>query len=233
MPSTDLVLIPGLICDAALWAHQTKHLAELGKIAVAETTGGGDLGDMAHAVLAAAPARFGLAGFSMGGYIALEIMRRAPQRVDRLALIDTSARADSPKQSELRRQYMAQTRAGTYKGVTPRLARDFVHPDQRDNTALIGTITKMAENLGPDVFLAQQEAIMGRPDSRPGLGAIDCPTSVLVGREDTATPPEVAQEMADHIPGAHLVVIEQSGHMAPLEQPQAVTALLRTWWLYQ
>ncbi len=232
MKSADLLLIPGLICDATLWAHQTTHLAELGDITVADTTQGGDLGDIARTILAAAPERFALAGFSMGGYIALEMMRQAPERVDRLALIDTSARADSAAQTTLRRQYMAQARAGTYKGVTPRLARELVHPDQRENAVLIDTISEMAENLGPEVFLAQQEAVIGRPDGRGGLAAIECPTTVVVGREDPVTTLEMAREMADAIAGARLAIIEQSGHMTPLEQPQAVTALLRLWWRY-
>ncbi len=232
MKTAELLLIPGLICDATLWAHQTTHLADIGKIAIADTTQGGDLDELAAAILAAAPERFALAGFSMGGYIALEMMRQAPERVDRLALIDTSARDDSAAQTTLRRQYMAQARAGTYKGVTPRLARELVHPDQRENAGLIGTISGMAENLGPEVFLAQQEAIMKRPDSRGELAAISCPTLVMVGREDPVTTLEMAQEMVDGIAGARLAIIEQSGHMTPLEQPQAVTALLRLWWQY-
>lgn len=232
MKTAELLLIPGLICDATLWAHQTAHLADIGKVAVADSTQGGDLDELAAAILASAPERFALAGFSMGGYIALALMRQAPERVDRLALIDTSARDDSAAQTTLRRQHMAQARAGTYKGVTPRLARELVHPDQRENAGLIGTIAGMAETLGPEVFVAQQEAIIKRPDSRGGLAAIGCPTLVMVGREDAVTTLEMAQEMVDGIAGARLAVIEQCGHMAPLEQPQAVTALLRLWWQY-
>lgn len=222
-------MIPGLICDAALWAHQTAHLGDVGRPTVADTTGGGSLGDMAQAILDAAPERFALAGFSMGGYVSLEIMRRAPDRVERLALIDTSARADSPEQSALREQYINQTKAGSYKGVTPRLARTLVHPDQRENADLIDAITGMGERLGPEVFLKQLAAIRGRPDSRPDLAAISCRTLVLCGRDDAVTPPEVAAEMAEAIPNGQLVLIEQSGHMTPLEQPQAVTALLWSW----
>ena len=226
---TPLVLIPGLICDAELWRHQTTHLADIATTSVADTTTGGGMADLAAAILVAAPERFALAGFSTGGYISLEIMRQAPERVDRLALLDTSARPDTAEQLAQRRQYVKQTEAGSYKGVTPRLARTLVHPAQRDNAALIDTITGMAERLGPAVFLSQMAAVMARPDSRGGLAAIDCPTLVVCGREDMLTPPAVAAEMADGIPGGQLVLVEQSGHMTPLEQPQAVTALLRLW----
>lgn len=226
---TPLVLLPGLLCDAALWRHQTDTLADIAEITVADLTGDDRFDDMARTVLKAAPETFALAGLSMGGYVAHEIMRQAPDRVTRLALLDTSARADTPEQSERRRAFIEQTRRGDFKGVTSRLLPMLIHPDRLEDGDLTGTITTMAEGVGREAFLRQQNAIMNRPDCRRDLGAIHCPTLVLCGRQDALTPLAGHQEMADGIPDSKLVVIEDCGHMAPLERPRAVSAVMRYW----
>ncbi len=226
---TPLVLLPGLLCDAALWRHQTDTLADIAEITVADLTGDDRFDDMARSVLETAPETFALAGLSMGGYVAHEIMRQAPDRVTRLALLDTSARADTPGQSERRRAFIAQTRHGDFKGVTSRLLPMLIHPDRLEDGDLTGTIMAMAEGVGREAFLRQQNAIMYRPDGRRDLGAIDCPTLVLCGRQDALTPLAGHQEMADGIPDSTLVVIEDCGHMAPLERPRAVSAVMRYW----
>lgn len=226
---TPLVLLPGLLCDAALWRHQMDTLADIAEITVADLTGDDRFDDMARTVLKAAPETFALAGLSMGGYVAHEIMRQAPGRVTRLALLDTSARADTPGQSERRRAFIAQTRHGDFKGVTSRLLPMLIHPDRLEDGDLTGTIMAMAEGVGREAFLRQQNAIMHRPDGRRDLGAIHCPTLVLCGRQDALTPLAGHQEMADGIPNATLVVIEDCGHMAPLERPRAVSAVMRYW----
>lgn len=225
----DLVLLPGLLCDAALWAHQAAALADIARPVVADLTGQDSVAGLAESVLAAAPERFALAALSMGGYVAFEIVRRAPERVTALALMDTSARPDSEEQSEVRRGLIALSRRGRFKGVTPRLLPRLIHPDRLDRPEPAGTIIVMAERTGQQAFIRQQTAIMGRPDSRPGLGAIACPTLVAVGRQDALTPPELAAEMATGIPGARLEIIEASGHLPPLEQPEATAALMRAW----
>ncbi len=224
-----LVLVPGLLCDAALWRHQAAHLGGLAEVIVADTTRRDTIAGMAEDILDAAPARFALAGLSMGGYVALEIMRRAGERVERLALLDTSARADTPEQTRRRRDLIALARRGRFKGVTPRLLPLLVHPARLEDADLVATVTAMAERVGRDAFLRQQTAIMGRPDSRGDLAGIVCPTLVLCGREDALTPVEHHREMADGIPGARLVIVEDCGHLAPLERPYAVTAVLRYW----
>ena len=226
---TPLVLLPGLLCDAALWRHQTDTLADIAEITVADLTGDDRIDDMARTVLKAAPETFALAGLSMGGFVAHEIMRQAPGRVTRLALLDTSARADTPGQSERRRAFIAQTRHGDFKGVTSKLLPMLIHPDRLEDGDLTGTITAMAEGVGREAFLRQQNAIMNRPDCRRDLGAIHCPTLVLCGRQDALTPLAGHQEMADGIPDSTLVVIEDCGHMAPLERPRAVSAVMRYW----
>ena len=226
---TPLVLLPGLLCDAALWRHQTDTLADIAEITVADLTGDDRFDDMARTVLETAPETFALAGLSMGGYVAHEIMRQAPGRVTRLALLDTSARADTPGPSERRRAFIAQTRHGDFKGVTSRLLPMLIHPDRLEDGDLTGTIMAMAEGVGREAFLRQQNAIMHRPDCRRDLGAIHCPTLVLCGRQDALTPLAGHEEMADGIPNATLVVIEDCGHMAPMERPRAVSAVMRYW----
>lgn len=226
---TPLIFLPGLLCDAALWAHQTEHLKDIGVPRVADLTQHDSVHAMAAHVLKEAPEKFALAGLSMGGYVAQEIMRQAPQRVLKLALVDTSARADTPEQHEKRKGLIALAKTGKFKGVTPKLLPLLVSPEHLKNQALCDTVLQMAERVGRDAFVRQQTAIMGRPDSRGDLGKITCPTLVIVGREDALTPPEHAAEIAADIKGAQLAIIEQCGHLAPLEQPQATTALLRLW----
>ena len=227
--STPLVLLPGLLCDAALWRHQTATLGDAAAFTMGDFTHDDSIEAMARSVLIEAPETFALAGLSMGGYVALEIMRQAPERVTRLALLDTSARPDTPEQTERRGGLIELARMGQFKGVTPRLLPMLIHPDRLGDAELTGTVMAMAERTGKDAFLRQQSAILKRIDSRPHLAAIRCPALVLCGRQDTLTPLEAHQEMADAIPRASLVVVEDCGHLAPLEQPHAVSAALRYW----
>jgi pimeloyl-ACP methyl ester carboxylesterase len=224
-----LILVPGLLCTARLFQPQADDLADIASVAVADTTPFDNVGDAAAAILAAAPARFALGGLSMGGYVAFEVLRRAPQRVAALALIDTSARPDTPEQIARRKDLIALTRRGTFKGVTAQLLPMLIHPDRLDDAALTGIIFEMAEAVGQDAFIRQQQAIMARPDSRPDLPGIRCPTLILVGEDDRLTPPAIAREMADAIPGAMLETIADCGHVASLERPEAVNAALRRW----
>ena len=223
-----LLLLPGLLCDARLWRDQVAALAGEAMCQVADVTLDDSLGAMAARALADAPPRFALAGLSMGGYLACEILRQAPGRVTRLALFDTSARPETPLQARRRRGLMALTRTGLFRGVTPRLLPQLVHPDN-----LAGPVGQeviaMAERVGRDAFLRQQAAILGRADSRPGLAALRLPTLVAVGEADALTPPALAAEIAAAIPGATLHHIPRSGHLPPMEAPEPTTALLRGW----
>ena len=228
---TPLVLLPGLLCDATLWRHQMDALADLAEITVADLTRHDTVADMAQAVLAEGPETFALAGFSMGGYVAQEIMRRAPHRVTRLVLMDTTAQPSTPEYMKDRRAYLELARRGQFKGVTRRLLRLFIHPDRLDDVELTTTILEMNQRAGMEVFLRQQEAILSRPDGLADLARIACSTLVLCGRQDQLTPLEEHQEMATAIPGADLVVVEDCGHMSTLERPEAVTAAMRTWLL--
>ena len=224
-----VVLLPGLLCDAALWAHQTAGLATVADIWVADLTGAESIDDLAESVLNQAPDRFALAGLSMGGYVALAILRLAPERVDRLALVDTSARADTREQSRRRRGLIALARRGKFKGVTPRLLPMLIHPDRLEDEPLVGAVMAMAERVGTDAFIRQERAILDRPDSRHRLAEIVCPTLVVCGRQDAVTPLDLSEEMTGLLPRARLAVIEDCGHLSTMERPETVTALLREW----
>ena len=224
-----LLLLPGLLCDAALWQAQVAALADIAEPAVADLTRDDSLAGMAVRVLAEAPPRFALAGLSMGGYVAQEIMRRAPERVMRLALLDTSARADMPEQTERRRGLIELAVKGEFKGVTPRMLPVYLHPEHLADAALAGAVIAMAERVGKEAYLRQQSAIMARPDGRPDLPKIAVPTLVLCGREDAATPLGLAEEISALIPGAVLVVIERCGHLSTMEKPAEVSAAMRRW----
>lgn len=224
-----LVLIPGLMCDAALWHHPMRHLADVTDCLVPDTCGADTIEGLAHAVLAQAPARFALAGLSMGGIIAHAIMAIAPARVTSLALVGSTARADTPAQTERREQLIALAQAGRFSEITPLLLPALLHPSRVDDPTLRATVIDMAERIGSAAFLRQVTAVMKRPDRRAQLGDYRVPTLLVCGREDAITTLEMHEEMAAGIPGSELAIIEECGHLAPLERPHAVTALLRLW----
>ncbi len=227
--SRDLVLLPGLLNDSRLWSAQVAALAPLARCMVADLTLDDTLAAMAERVLAAAPPRFALAGLSMGGYVALDILRRAPERVERLALVDTTARPDTPEQSQRRRDAVALAHAGGFDRIMPTMLPLLVHPDHLALERVGGLAKDMARAVGPDGFARQQNAVMHRPDARPGLPRIPCPTLVLVGADDAVTPLDRAEEMAELIPQSRLEVVEKCGHLSPLEQPDAVSAAMAAW----
>ena len=226
---TPLVLLPGLLCDGALWGHQSETLADIADVRVADLSQDDSIRAMAKRVLEGAPDSFALAGLSMGGYVAQDIMRIAPQRVSRLALLDTNYLADGPEQIARRKSLIELSQHGQFKGVTPRLLPLLVSERHLANKTITDTVLGMAERIGQNAFVRQQTAIMGRPDGTDDLERIQCPTLVLCGREDTLTPPDLHAKMASMIPGATYVAVEDAGHLAPLEQPQAVSAVMRYW----
>lgn len=224
-----VVLVPGLTCSPRLYADQIPALWRFGPVMIADHKRDDNMAAIARWILASAPPRFALAGLSMGGYIAFEIMRQAPERVAKLALLDTGARNETPEQTERRKVVIALAEAGRYAEVADIAFPIYVHRNRRQDLALKRLVRAMAEETGVEAFLRQQQAIMSRPDSRPGLSAIKCPTLVLVGDDDQATPPELSREIAAGIPGARLVVIADSGHLSTLEQPERVTEALVAW----
>jgi pimeloyl-ACP methyl ester carboxylesterase len=227
--SLPVLLIPGLADSPRLYQAQLPRLFQKGPVMVADHTRDDTIAAIATRVLAHAPPRFALVGLSLGGYTALEIMRRAPERVAGLAVLDSSARPDTAESSERRRVAMAATERGEYRAVTEAQWPNLVHPAHAENLALKNAYVEMHMAVGAEAFVRQQRAIISRPDSRPSLAAIKCPTLVLVGDADKVTPKEVAEELAAGIAGARLCVIESCGHLSALEQPEAVGDALLTW----
>ena len=228
MPSPVLVL-PGLLEDADAFEPQLASLREVTTCEVADLTRGDSIGKLAEDALAQAPqGPLAIAGHSMGGYVALEMVRRWPARVERLALLNTHARPDSAESTENRRRLMALAERD-FPGVIQALTPKLLAPAHQGDPGMTGTLSEMALGAGKEAFLRQERAIIGRIDSRPGLGAIRCPTLVVAGREDQIMPVEWLEELARGIPGARLEVIEGCGHMASLEKPREVAQLLRRW----
>ncbi len=229
MPDDTLVLVPGLNCTERLFEPQIAALRDRLDVMIADHRRDDSMVGIARRLLAAAPSRFALAGLSMGGYVALEVMRQAPERVSRLALLDTNARADTEEARANRQRLIALAERGRFDEVHAALWPRLVHPKRRDDASLERIVRDMAEVTGPEAFVRQQRAILGRSDLRPTLAAIAVPTLVLVGEDDALTPPDLSREMAQAIPGATLVVVPDCGHLSSLERPEAVTEALTRW----
>lgn len=225
---TPIVLLPGLLCDARLWRDVVLPLRDTVAPMVADLTLDDSVVTMASRTLAAAPPKFALAGLSMGGYVALEIMRQAPDRVTHLALLDTSARPDSDERREARRKGIENVKLGKFIGVSRSLLPSLL-AKRNLNTPLSEEVQAMAERLGQDAYIRQQQAILGRPDSRPDLAGIKVPTLIGVGTEDALTPPELAEEMAGAVPHADIVRFARSGHLPTMENPKAVADAFGNW----
>jgi len=229
-----LILLPGLMCDAAVWAPQCAALQAQAQCVVPAYGLCDSLSAMAQQVLSQAPSeRFSLAGHSMGGRVALEVLRLAPQRVARLALLDTGAQplpagADGERERVGRLALLSQARRQGMRVMGSQWARAMVHPDQRD-TPLFDAVLDMLERSSADQFAAQINALLTRPDASALQPTIRCPTLVLCGREDSWNPPAQHERMRDAIANAELCVIERCGHMSTLEQPQAVNDALAAW----
>ncbi len=226
---TPFLLVPGLNCDARVYAGVANALWPFGPPMVANHQTGDRIETITRTILADAPPKFGLIGFSMGGYICFEIVRQAPERVLRLGLLDTAAGPDSEDATASRRRLIALARKGRFNEAVEQTFPRAVHPENVENSDLYAIHRAMAETNGPAIYEQQQEAIIHRPDSRPTLKTITVPTLVVVGEGDQITPPDAAREMHDAIAGSKLVVVPRAGHFALLEQPEPVHAALRAW----
>jgi pimeloyl-ACP methyl ester carboxylesterase len=227
--SLPVLLVPGLLCSARLYAPQIAALWSYGPVTVADHRREDDIAAVAAQILRAAPPRFALAGLSYGGYIAFEIMRQAADRVVKLALLDTSARPDTPEQTAARHAFIAMAEEGRLNEVLDTLYPRFVHKDRRGDKAIRAVVDAMTAETGPEAFVRQEKAIMSRRDSRPLLAGIKCPTLVLVGDGDELTTPELPREIAGGIAKAKLTIVPDCGHLATLERPEAVNAALGQW----
>jgi pimeloyl-ACP methyl ester carboxylesterase len=224
-----IVLVPGLLVTARRYAEQIPALWRLGPVTVADHTRDDSMAAIARRIVADAPPRFALAGLSMGGYLAFEIVRQAPERVARLALLSTSARPDPPEITERRRRQIALAQEGRFGDLADMQFPLLVHRSRLDDEDLQTLVRLMADETGAEAFVREQTAIIGRADSRPDLAQIACPTLVVVGDGDELIAPENSVEIADGIPGARLVTVAESGHLSTLERPAQVTASLTEW----
>ncbi len=226
---THAIFVPGLLCTPALFAPQIAALKGKARITVADHTQDASMEAIARRVLKQTPEKFALLGLSMGGYIALEIVRQAPERVTRLALLDSNARADRPEQTVDRHRLIELAKKEGTRKVQQVLLPRLIHSTRLDDAALVETVLKMGEDTPVDAFERQQHAIIGRPDMRPRLTSIRCSTLIIVGAEDQMTPVKVAEEMHAGIAGSRLEVIPDCGHLSTLERPDAVSGLLEAW----
>lgn len=234
MTTEPLVLVPGLMCDDAVWAPVLPYCTAASSCTVADHGQADDLVDMARQILAWAPERFALAGHSMGARVALEVLRRAPERVARVALLDTGykARDVGPVgEVEAAKRY-ALLRVAREQGVRAmamQWVQGMVHPSRLHDDELIDRILDMFSRKSPEVFDRQIRALLNRPDASAVLASLQVPTLILCGRQDGWAP--VSQHEAMHVlaPDSVLEVVDDAGHMAPMERPQAVGALLARW----
>ncbi|NWB99624.1 alpha/beta fold hydrolase [Pseudomonas gingeri] len=226
--TVPLVLLPGLLCDERLWAHQKSAFEPTRDLFIPDLTRDASIVEMARRTLDEAPPVFALAALSMGGYVAMEIMRQAPGRVAKLALLDTMVRPDSEARAQARRGLLALAQMGRFKGVTPKLLPRLIHP-RCIGTPVAQLVQDMAEAIGKEGFVHQQQAIIERFDYRPILRDIVVPTLIVVGDNDEITPPVESEMIHQSIPHSSLVVLPECGHLPPLEYPERITQLLSEW----
>jgi pimeloyl-ACP methyl ester carboxylesterase len=228
------VLLPGLVCDETIWAHARVALGARAAVTIPDYGLLDSLGAMAEKVLLEAPPRFALAGHSMGGRVALEVLRRAPGRLGALALLDTgvqplAAGEAGEREAAGRHELLAVAREQGMAAMARRWVQGMVWAPRRTDTALIESVIAMFARRGADTFAAQIRALLARPDAGGLLGAIRCPTLVLCGEQDGWSPAGRHVAMAEQISGARLVLVPECGHMSTLERPEAVTRALLEW----
>ncbi|WP_448041068.1 alpha/beta fold hydrolase [Bradyrhizobium liaoningense] len=227
--TTPILLVPGLASSVRIYAPVIPALWRFGPVMIANHIRDDSIAAIARHILAEAPPRFALAGHSMGGYIAFEIIRQAGERVTKLALINTQARPDTPEATARRRAQMERARRGELRAVREESFPELVHPSRRDDADILKLVHAQDEDVGVEGYLRQQTAIIARVDSRPTLSAIKCPTLVLTGDTDNTIPNALSKEMSEGIAGARLVILDRCGHLPQAEQPEATMRALTEW----
>lgn len=233
MGEERLVLIPGLLSDRAAWQPVVDAMQDAGDVHVADCSTQSSIGQMARDVLDAVPGRLNVAGHSMGGRVALEMIRIAPDRVARLALVDTGVHARKPGEEIKRQELVDLAYNNGMAALAARWLPPMVHVDRLDDASLMQPLTDMVERMTPELHERQIAALLGRPDAQPVLADISVPTALVVGRQDAWSPLAQHEVMQQAIRGSQLHVIEDAGHFAPVERPAAVAAALDAWLGYQ
>ncbi|MCV3737649.1 alpha/beta hydrolase [Rhizobium sp. TRM96647] len=222
-----MLLIPGFMLDADLWRDVEPALAEFGPVRHADLSQDGAVDDMARRALAEAPEKFALTGFSMGGYVARQIARQAPERVTALILIATSARGDSDVQVQRKAAIAAQDGTAVFKGLSTSAVASSLHPDNVTRMDLIGRVQAMGQRLGAEVF--HRQSLLDRRDERDDLHQIRCPALVIAGEKDRLRSRAEAIELHHGLAGSSLEIVENTGHMIPLEAPDALAQVMADW----
>lgn len=227
--SATPIFIPGLILTRDIFAAQINGLVHRAAAKTADTLGRDSITSMAEAALALADGPLVPVGISMGGYIAMEMARLAPQRLAGIALLNTQHRADPPERRKQREATIDMAQSDRFRGVTRHLLKSFLSPAAMENETLVARVIAMAEEVGRENFVLQQRAILGRRDQSDTLGALTVPALVLGGGLDTLTPPQASRDMAELIPDAELVIMEEIGHLSTIEAPDEVTDILNAY----
>lgn len=224
-----LVLLPGMMCDSRVFAHQMASLSRDRSVTIAPITQGERISDIAIGLLQQLPQKFALAGLSMGGIVAMEILARAPERVTRIALMNTNPLAESPASAAAYEPWIVKASAGRLDEVM----QDFMRPEYLApgpaRAQVMAMVQAMAKSMGPEVFVRQARALQRRLDQQKTLRRLKCPALVLCGEHDGLTPVKRHEFMAELIPYAELCVIPDAGHLPVLEQPEATTQALYEW----
>lgn len=229
-----VLLVPGLLCDDALWASQIEALGDIADVRVANNGDVDSLGALAESIVAGAPARFAIAGHSMGGRVALEVARRIPDRLTGFAIIDTGYEALAPgdageREAAGRRSMLALARRSGMRAMARTWLQGMVYPPRLTDAELIEPIVEMFGRRTPEFFALQIQALLSRPDAKSVFARIRCPSLVLCGREDAWASPSRHEVMAKMLRHSTLGIIPNCGHMSPLERPRAVTDAFRSW----
>lgn len=232
MAKIPLVLLPGTLCDATLFAHQVKNLEDVAIPQVIDVHHQDHLPDVADYVLSQVDGAFAVAGLSYGGIVAFELWRQAPERITKIALLNTNPHEASPQTREKQKRFVGMAHLGEFQEITTDFLKDvMLHPNHQKDTTLRKQVFEMAEHIGIQGFVNEVKAQLNRPSSMPTLPHITCPTLVLTGREDIVIPVHIHEQMADQLPHSRLVIVEQCGHLSTMEQPNIVTQALRDWLL--
>ena len=227
--SVTPIFIPGLILTRDIFAAQIDGLVHPTAAKTADTLGHDSITAMAEAALALADGPLVPVGISMGGYIAMEMARLAPQRLAGIALLNTQHRADPPERRKQREATIDMAQSDGFRGVTRHLLKSFLSPAAMEDETLVARVIAMAEEVGRENFVLQQRAILGRRDQSDTLGSLTVPALVLGGALDTLTPPQASRDMAELIPDAELVIMEEIGHLSTIEAPDEVTDILNAY----
>jgi pimeloyl-ACP methyl ester carboxylesterase len=226
-----IILLPGTLCDADLFAAQKQSLADLFELKDVSTSSAETLGEIAYNIINEIDGPFSVLGLSYGGILAFELWRQAPERIESLILLNTNHKKPSTKTRESQQRYLGMSQLGEFKEIVVDFLKDaMLHPIHSKNQELRNRILQMALNVGRDNFFRQVKAQLNRPDSSSDLPNIKCPVLVMTGRQDLICTVQIHEEIASLIPNSKLEIIEECGHLSTMEQPQVVNSIIRKWW---